>query len=214
MAKKLFNIFKKFSVNAQDDDGRTRLYKAAKNGNVRDAKRLLLAGADPNIKTKRGLSPLHQAVYWGEVEIVKALLRHGADVNIDNGKGWTPLHSAAMSAGLPRRKKIIKMLLEAGADSNKADIYGWSPKDYMKLWIKHDRDNLKKLKHVMDDKNFLDDVQQPDITKLGLKKNKPEPPAHHIDDSNIDASSDNSNDNNNENSTTSKKSKKNSGPKL
>ncbi len=197
MSKKLFDIFKKFTINGQDGEGRTRLYRAAKLGNIQDVKRLLAAGADPNIQTNKGLAPLHQAVYWGEVRIVKELIKYGADVNIDNGKGWTPLHSVAMSAGLPRRKKIIKILLDAGADNDKEDIYGWSPKDYMQLWIKHDKENLKKLKNVMDDKVFLDDVQQPDIKKIGLKKDRPEPPSHHVEDT-----------------AKSKKNNKNSGPKL
>ncbi len=180
--KRVFNIFSDWGINGQDGLGRTRLYRATKDGDISAVKSLIKSGAKINIKNNRGLIALHQASYWGELEIVKNLLYAGADFNADNGKGWTPLHSAALSAGLPRRMKVIEMLIDAGANPDKQDIYGWSPKDYMKLWENHDRGNLKKLHNVMDNKEFIDDIQQPDITKLGLEKHKPEPPAHHMAD--------------------------------
>lgn len=112
----------------------TPLCKAVRQGSLREVKRLLKDGADPNECNSNHISPLHQAAYWGETEIARLLLKHGADPNLDNGKGWTPLHSAALSGGMKARGDIIEMLLEAGANLEKQDKLGWTPQDYMKLW--------------------------------------------------------------------------------
>ncbi len=170
MAKKknIFNIFS--SINSRDENGRTELYKAAKDGNLQKVKSYLKSGADPDIPNYQGLTPLHQAAYWGEVEIVKELLNAGANPSADNGKGWTPLHSAALAAGLDRRSDVIKLLMEHGADCKAEDTHGWSPQDYMKLWVKHDQSNLQKIRKAVNDDGFLDNTQQPDMDKLGMKK--------------------------------------------
>lgn len=143
------NIFKKLSLNAidrHDRHGLTRLYKAARHGNLKQVKTLLNKGADPNKTTKCGLSPLHIAAFWGEVKIVELLLASDAKPNVDNGRGWTPLHSASLNAGLQGRKDVIRVLVAHGADKGAKDKYGWAPSDYEDLW----KDvNVQKLKNVM-----------------------------------------------------------------
>ncbi len=169
--KKLFNHLSQLTVNRRDALGRTALYKAAKHGNLKEVKRQLAKGADPNIANDRGVTALHQAAYWGEVEIVKTLIKAGADVKADNGSGWTPLHSASLAAGLEGRKKSIQLLIEAGADAEAADDYGWTPKDYVGLWL----DNGNELGQVMNyvqKRQFADEKQQPNMKKLGLDKEK------------------------------------------
>ncbi|MBL1147847.1 MAG: ankyrin repeat domain-containing protein [Proteobacteria bacterium] len=179
MAKKKKTIFNLFSnANRRDDNGRTELYKAAKAGNVQKVKSCIKSGTDPDIPNFQGLTPLHQAAYWGEVEIVKELLAAGADPNADNGRGWTPLHSAALAAGLDRRAEVIKLLIDAGCDCKTPDNYGWSAEDYMRLWIEHDDKNLEKMRKVFQDESFLDKTQQPDMDKLGVKKDNKQPPSH------------------------------------
>lgn len=129
-----FNRLTGNGVNKKDACGETRLYRAARQGNVHEIKRLLRAGADPNLANHDGLTPLHMAAYWGETEIVALLIKAQADVRADNGRGWTPLHSAAISGGLRTRREIVGLLLEAGACEEIKDKQGWAPKDYMALW--------------------------------------------------------------------------------
>lgn len=188
MAKKKKTIFNLFSnANRRDENGRTELYKAAKAGNLQKVRSCIKSGTDPDIPNFQGLTPLHQAAYWGEVEIVKELLAAGADPNADNGRGWTPLHSAALAAGLDRRAEVIKLLLDAGCDCKAPDNYGWSAEDYMNLWVEHDDKNLEKMRKVFQDENFLDKTQQPDMHKLGVKKDDKQPPQHAKDAANDDA---------------------------
>lgn len=181
--KNIFNIFS--NIDHRDSEGRTQLYKAAKDGNLKKIKQCLSSGADPNIPNYRGLTPLHQAAYWGEVEIVKELLKAGAKPDADNGKGWTPMHSAALASGLSRRPSVIKLLIEEGADSKAEDCFGWSPEDYMKLWLKHDPKNLNKIHKLLKDTPFLDNTQQPDIDKLGLEKDHDATPPRHLQEKSV-----------------------------
>lgn len=171
---KTFNKLGRLFANKRDSQGRTALYRAAKDGNINRVRELLKdSKANPNICTKKGLSPLHQAAHWGEVEIVKLLLDFGADPNCDNGKGWTPLHSAALAAGLKGRKEVIKLLLEAGADPNKDDANGWTPVHYAALWKNNDTELGRLKKKILPRipyRHFASDEHQPDIRDLGLKK--------------------------------------------
>lgn len=167
--KKLFNHLAQLTVNRQDALGRTALYKAAKHGNLKEVKRQLAKGADPNIANDRGVTALHQAAYWGEIDIVKTLIKAGADISADNGAGWTPMHSAALAAGLDGRKEVIETLIEAGADVEAMDDYGWTPKDYVALWIDNS-DQLGQVMHYMQKRQFADEKQQPNMKKLGLEK--------------------------------------------
>lgn len=144
-----FNAITGNNIDKQNEQGQTRLYLAAREGNTAAVKKLLRAGADPDIADARGLTPLHLAAYWGEAEIVGALLKAGASPNIDNGKGWTPLHSAAMAGGMKSRKTVIEKLKAAGAKDDTPDQCGWSARDYMALWAEN-ADAAAKLKQRTD----------------------------------------------------------------
>jgi ankyrin repeat protein len=112
------------------------------------ARRLLQAGADPNIRLKRrppyrnvpqdrggdgilaqGATPLLRASRAGDVELVKLLLEHGALVDLPSKEGVTPLMAAAgveygqrVTRGRNRTEQgvleTIEVLLAAGADVN------------------------------------------------------------------------------------------------
>jgi len=171
--KNLFNRLSKLGTNKADTLGRTSLYKAAKHGNLKEVKRLLKSGADPNIPNHRGLTPLHQAAYWGELQVMKELIKAGADPKADNGHGWTPLHSAALAAGLEKRREVIELLLKLGADPKKKDMYGWAPADYAALWEDESNPKLSRILAHMSKRQFADEAQQPNMEELGLKKDPP-----------------------------------------
>jgi len=174
--KKIFSSFSRNSIDKHDNDGLTKLYRAARHGNINLVKSLLKKGANPNVPTDCGLSPLHIASFWGEVKIVELLLAHDADPNIDNGKGWTPLHSASLNSGLPRRPEVIELLEQHDAKKDAQDEHGWSPQDYADLWKGVNVSTLKdvfKQIHNADD-NYSD--HQPDMKSLNLEKKKPSRP--------------------------------------
>lgn len=143
----LFNTITGNGIDKRNEQGETKLYRAAREGNVSAVKKLLRAGADPDIADKRGMTPLHQAAYWGETEIVDLLLKAGAAPNVDNGHGWTPLHSAALSGGMKSRGDIIRRLKSAGAKDDIPDKHDWSARDYMQLW-EENADAAAKLKNI------------------------------------------------------------------
>jgi ankyrin repeat protein len=59
--------------NYQGPFGNTLLHGAVVSGDVREAKRLLAAGADPRIPNRDGRTPLQVAVILGQTEVYRAL---------------------------------------------------------------------------------------------------------------------------------------------
>lgn len=87
-------------------------------GSIRGCRSLvestLIAGANPNGKSRTGGVPLFMASYWGWAEIAELLLNSGADINQASSSGWTPLIGAISG----NRTSIIELLLRRGADIN------------------------------------------------------------------------------------------------
>jgi len=52
---------------------------------------LLVAGADPNLRSHEGGTPLHTAAFTGGLEIAELLLAYGADPNATDAQSLTPL---------------------------------------------------------------------------------------------------------------------------
>ena len=61
--------------------GLTPLLQAARQNAVEAGKVLLVAGADPNLKSPQGISPLRVAISNGHLDLAKHLLEAGADPN-------------------------------------------------------------------------------------------------------------------------------------
>ncbi|CAN0281440.1 unnamed protein product, partial [Scytosiphon promiscuus] len=98
---------------------------AAVQGQAEVIRALVAAGADTDLKVRRGAkegasqdaSPLLLAVVGGHLEAARVLLEGGAEVGAKNSKGLTPLHVSCLkpNAGM------VSLLLLWGADTNARD---------------------------------------------------------------------------------------------
>ncbi len=95
---------------------------AANSGDIKEAKKLIKAGADVNAASYEGWSTLMAAADKGRTEMVRFLIDKGADVNTADRNGWTALIAAANWGYVD----IVKMLLKAGADPAARDDGGTS----------------------------------------------------------------------------------------
>lgn len=73
--------------------------------------RLLVSGANVNVKDELGITPLMAAAFESDVATVQVLLENGADLNRKGHFGWTPLISAKANGNHP----VEKLLIEKGA---------------------------------------------------------------------------------------------------
>lgn len=129
-----------------DGDGRTPLWRAAKNRHERlvklftpmddttlltlveeddrESAELLLRDESCAVNTKDGLgrSPLHIALLRENLEIAEDLIRSRADVNARDQDGATPLR---LSIDRRLGQEIITLLLEKGADPGKIKASKW-----------------------------------------------------------------------------------------
>ena len=106
------------------------IHHCYKRVNTAVLRRLLRAGADPNLRKAKGLRPMfHWAILNNIQRLVSILLEYGADVNqrgqVHNGE--TSLMIAAYYADI----SIMKKLLAYGADVNARDGEGWNALFYV-----------------------------------------------------------------------------------
>ena len=117
-------------VNHQDGKDRTALSDAIAEGNVSNARILILNGADISLSDFEGNTPLHIAAEPVEnsTQSIKLLCTAGASITATNKQGATPLHTAAkhsleaLHAMVTLRKGVI--------DINKPDNDGDTPLHY------------------------------------------------------------------------------------
>ncbi|MFZ6814375.1 ankyrin repeat domain-containing protein [Undibacterium sp. Rencai35W] len=108
--------------NQRDEDGLTRLMRAAKEADVGKVQLLLASGArvddvTPVIVDAAGYrlgnrSALFDAINKDAVDVVRALLDAGADMRIASNQVWTPMHYAAF-VGAVRSMRVMR---EHGAE--------------------------------------------------------------------------------------------------
>jgi ankyrin repeat protein len=109
-------------VKVRDEDGKTPLLVAAEEKSVNNVKRLLEAGADPNVpELERGLYPLHHAI--GNAPLLEALLAAGANPSPQDLARRTPLHSAIVGNDVQGAQR----LLQAGTNVNARNQRGETP---------------------------------------------------------------------------------------
>jgi ankyrin repeat protein len=123
-------------VRACRDQHTSVLWRAARDGDGAEVKRLVELGADVNERKGRFYdTALHVAAGKGSLDVVAYLLSKGADVNARDESGLTPLHAAARYPGKggppagseAARNQIAAMLIEHGADVRAVGSDGLTP---------------------------------------------------------------------------------------
>lgn len=124
-------------VNSVDRHGRTPVMNTVRGHGLvesrgrgpalRDAKRLLVAGADVRLANNMGHTALHGAVVCGDLACVELVLAHGANIDPRGCDGQTPLQQLVeierQDFGA-EHLAIMECLLAAGADIEACDDDG------------------------------------------------------------------------------------------
>jgi len=108
-----------------------QLIDAAKAGNVKLTKFLLMSGAAPNACDLNGVTALMRTCHNpisllqnSAIEIAELLLEAGANPNINDTLGGTPL-AYSIRNRYDTSQVLISLLIEAGADVNQAQEGGY-----------------------------------------------------------------------------------------
>ncbi|RGP77342.1 hypothetical protein FLONG3_4528 [Fusarium longipes] len=89
----------------------SRMYDAARKGDIATFEQALPAGLPPNLTNDKGDTLLMLAAYHGHADLVKVLIQHGADPNRLNDRGQSPLAGAVF-----KKEDTVIQLLDGGAD--------------------------------------------------------------------------------------------------
>lgn len=91
-----------------------KLVQAAAWAGLADVRRLIRAGADPDLPDQAGTTPLYRASVQNRADVAAVLLAAGADPNRESGAGeeGLPLCGAACWG----HDATVRVLLAAGAD--------------------------------------------------------------------------------------------------
>jgi uncharacterized protein len=118
------------------------LYLAAGIANIKEVRRLLNEGVNPNAAVDTsGITALMQAASIGDKDIVKLLLDKGANVNARAGQiGITALMNAAAFGDV----EMVRILVDKGAEINTKDTEGMTALSHAKVAKKEDIVNLLK----------------------------------------------------------------------
>jgi len=120
-------------VNAENELGWTRLFRAILHNNIADLQALLKYDQiDVNAKDEWGGTPLRVASQHGRVAVVKLLLEKKANVNAKGKNGWTPLYAAAYNGHAAVVQVLLKydktdVLKYDKTDVNITTLYGRTP---------------------------------------------------------------------------------------
>ena len=89
---------------------KTPVYTAAAMGHTHVVMELIMAGADVNQATSKGVTSLYVAAQNGHEACVVSLIQAGADIHKAANNGWTPLAAAVYQ----KHKKVVAMLKHFG----------------------------------------------------------------------------------------------------
>ena len=101
-------------VNAREVDGTTALHWAVRADNTVETRRLLRAGARPDVSNRYGVTPLALAAANGNAAILSLLIAAGADPNAPSAQHEPVLMTASRSGSVD----AVRCLLDHGADVN------------------------------------------------------------------------------------------------
>ena len=102
------------------------LLTAAKDGDVKAIKKILLSGVKVDAKNEHGVTALFVAALFGRTETAGLLIDKGAKIKAAKGKdGSTALHTAAFFCNA----EMVKLLLDKGADVNALNKRSETPLD-------------------------------------------------------------------------------------
>jgi ankyrin repeat protein len=102
------------------------LHRAAWDGNVIEAKRLLDNGLSTvDERGNMDNTPLHRAAYSGNKDVAALLIKRGANINAKNRFLSTPLHEAVRTGHV----EVVRLLVANGADLNAETSGGSTPLD-------------------------------------------------------------------------------------
>jgi ankyrin repeat protein len=101
-------------VNAREVDGTTALHWAVRADNTEETRRLLRAGARPDVSNRYGVTPLALAAANGNAAILSLLIAAGADPNAPSAQHEPVLMTAARSGSVD----AVRCLLDHGANVN------------------------------------------------------------------------------------------------
>jgi bifunctional non-homologous end joining protein LigD len=106
----------------------TRIFDAARKGDVETTRACLEAGADPAACNEYGFTALHCAAMGSNsadidriVDVMKLLLEAGSPIEAIGGGGRTALY---LAAEFSQSVAPVQLLLEAGANANVTDQHG------------------------------------------------------------------------------------------
>lgn len=118
-------------VNAQSEDGRTALFRAASRQSVETVRFLLDHGGEVNAAATyilgTNIMPIHEAVKSPDSEVLRLLIERGAEVNAvaEGSRMGTPLYNAVAKIG--GTSKPVRILLQHGADQRIGGKEGKTP---------------------------------------------------------------------------------------
>lgn len=118
------------NIEAQTKRGKTALFVAVEYNKPLCVEKLLLAGADPDVReTEYMHTPLIYAAREGYAECLHLLLKAKANYKMMGLYNNTPLHEASRYARSDEKGDCVKYLLQYGADPNAKNQFGSGPLD-------------------------------------------------------------------------------------
>lgn len=109
---------------SQDEKGRTKLYLAASNNRIEEAKKMMKEANNINIVSELvnkasswGNTPLYIASAYGHLQMAQLLITNGAEIDKADINDWTPLITASRQDHL----EVVKLLIEHQADVHLKD---------------------------------------------------------------------------------------------
>ena len=110
----------KADVNHRNTDGSTPLQWAVYEGNAKEVRRLLDAGADVSLANDYGATAMSLAAEVGDAAILKLLLEAGANADSPNADGQTALMAVARTGNVD----AARLLLDHGATLDAREKFG------------------------------------------------------------------------------------------